>query len=374
MPDGREKRQLRFLIIKTSSLGDIIQAFNVLDYLHQRFPSAQMDWVTEKASFSMVKSHPLVQDAILFEAKTWKKSLFFKKTFSSIRSFFRRLRRVKYDAIFDLQGNCKSGVVTFLARAKKKVGFDLHSVREWPNVLATSVRFNIPKTSNIRLQYLKVLQNYFQDSAPLSLKGVRLNLKEEETEKLEKILTAAKACGEKRMMVCPHAKWPNKQLDFSVLVQLLRFIHKKYQMGFLFLWGNEKEREFSQSLKSSFSDKSILVEKLSLPTWQNLMNDVDLVFAVDSSAMHLCGTTSTPSFSVFGPTSIEIYKPLGKNHFALQGPCPYGKVFKKHCPLLRTCPTGACIRKLESQRIIRAFASWWEDYLPHKDESVSKSI
>lgn len=362
MPDNSGKTQLRFLIIKTSSLGDIIQTFSVLDYLHQKFPSALMDWVTEEASFPMVKSHPLVKEAILFEARTWKKSLFSRKTFSSIRTFLSSLRKIKYDVVFDLQGNCKSGVVTFFSRAKKKVGFGIHSVREWPNILSTNVRFNIPGFFNIRWQYLKVLQYYFHDSDPLILKGIRLKLKDNEEEKLREILLASRICGSKKMMVSPHSKWPNKQLDFATLLQLLCHIHQKYQMGFLFLWGTEKEREFSRSLKSSFPDRSILVEKLTLPTWQNLMNDVDLIFAVDSSALHLCGTTSTPSFSIFGPTSSEIFKPVGNNHFALQGSCPYGRVFKKQCPLLRTCPTGACIRKLEAERIIKVFSAWWEGY------------
>ena len=102
---------------------------------------------------------------------------------------------------------------------------------------------------------------------------------------------------------------------------------------------------------------SVVVDRLPLPTWQNLMDEVDLVIAVDSSALHLCGTTSTPSFSIFGPTSQRVFKPMGERHFAVQGSCPYGRTFEKQCPVLRSCPTGACIKELTVEELFEAFQS-----------------
>jgi heptosyltransferase-1 len=74
---------------------------------------------------------------------------------------------------------------------------------------------------------------------------------------------------------------------------------------------------------------------------------------MDSATLHLCGTTSTPSFSLFGPSSASIYKPLGEHHVAFQGSCPYGRTFVKRCPILRTCKTGACMKDLTAKRIFQ---------------------
>jgi heptosyltransferase-1 len=140
----------------------------------------------------------------------------------------------------------------------------------------------------------------------------------------------------------------------------LQRIHGRLNASFLFIWGDSAEKAYCEEIQRCFPDRSLLVDRLPLPTWQNLMNEVDLVIAVDSSALHLCGTTSTPSFSVFGPTKPDIFKPIGHRHFSFEGKCPYGRTFAKTCPILRSCPTGACIRELTAEEIFQAFAKWWE--------------
>ena len=67
---------------------------------------------------------------------------------------------------------------------------------------------------------------------------------------------------------------------------------------------------------------------------------------MDSLPLHLAGTSGTATFSVFGASSAQKYKPLGIAHQAVQGVCPYGKVFERRCPVLRTCPTGLCIKSI----------------------------
>ena len=114
---------MRFLIVKTSAFGDVVQAYPVLHYLKSRFPEAQIDWVIEKKLASLVKAHPLVDTVIEIDAKHWKKRWWNPASVLAAFQFGRRIMQEKYDAVFDLQGNAKSGLVTFLCRAKAKVGF-----------------------------------------------------------------------------------------------------------------------------------------------------------------------------------------------------------------------------------------------------------
>lgn len=292
--------------------------------------------MVEKNFAPITAAHPLIRRSIIFNLKGWR----------TIWSQIRNLRREKYDLIFDLQGNCKSGVITALARGGVKIGFDRRSVREWPNILATHVRF-YTGGQNIRLQYLSLVRQYFQDSLSTEIEGVRFSVDEEEKRAVEGL-------SDYRIMVCPGSKWINKQLPLEAWIGFL----KRVEGSFLFVWGDEKEREFCEKIKESLPQKSALAGKLSIPAWQNLMSGMDLVIAVDSSALHLCATTNTASFSIFGPSNAEVFKPLGERHFALQGPCPYGRTFKKTCPVLRSCPTGACIRALSGERIFESFDKW----------------
>jgi heptosyltransferase I len=351
----------QFLIVKTSSLGDIIQAFSVLNYLHGKFPAAVVDWVVEERFAAIVAAHPLVRRAIFFDIKSFKKRWRQIKFWRDLKRSYQSLRQCRYDAVFDLQGNCKSGAITWLSHGSEKVGFGKKSVREWPNILATRVRFDMPRTINIRLQYVGLIQHFFQDESPVELTGVRFKLSEEQKELLGRLLSARELQRKERVMVCPGSKWINKQLPLETLADLLGKIEKELSCSFLLMWGAEEEREVCQAIQRRFADFSVVIDRLELPLWQNLMNEADLVIAVDSSALHLCGTTSTPSFSIFGPTSPEIFKPVGPSHFAFQGTCPYQKVFSKQCPLLRSCSTGACIRNLSADDLFDHFWSWWRE-------------
>jgi heptosyltransferase-1 len=350
---------LKILIVKTSSLGDIIQAFTVLDYFHSRFESVEIDWIIEKANLSLVNSHPLINKGICFDMKTWKKKVLKKRTWKSFFSFIKFLRKKYYDIVFDLQGNCKSGLVTYFTKAKVKVGFGSKSVREWPNLLATTKHIEVNTNINMRLQYLQLIKKYFADTKPVRIKGCRLKISDVQKNILNKIMSHKNLQTQTRVMVCPGAKWPNKQLSYETMLSFLKLLQTNLNASFLLIWGNDFEKFVAQKLNNEFSNLSIVVDKLSFPVWQNLMNDVDLVVAMDSSSLHLCGTIETYSFSVFGPTKQEVFKPISDRHYAYQGKCPYNKVFDKQCPFLRSCITGACIRYLKSDDIFNSFINWW---------------
>lgn len=336
---------LSILIVKTSSLGDIIQSFPVLHFLHQIFPQVAIDWVVEEKFASIVASHPLVRHAIIMDREKMAKFIF-------------TLRKSSYDFLFDLQGNSKSGLITFVAKAKLKIGFGFASVREWPNVFATHFRFHVPTHINIRLQYLSLISQFYQLPIPSHRTTLLLKMTEEEAEGLTKIIPHNL---QRAVMVCPGSQWINKQLSFETLIPFLNFVQKKLDCFFLLMWGNEKEKLLCEKIQQALIPLVTLVlDKLPLPVWQNLMSQMDLLIAVDSSALHLCATTSVPSFTVFGPTSAEIFKPMDKQHFAFQGKCPYGKIFEKRCPILRTCPTGACMKNLCPNELFQAFSSWWD--------------
>jgi heptosyltransferase-1 len=354
---------LNVLIVKTSSLGDIIQSFPVLNYLHRRFPRIAIDWAVEESHASIAASHPLIRRAVALDIKGLKQR--WHRPFAW-KTLLQNLRREKYDLVFDLQGNCKSGAITLLSRGKAKVGFGPKSVREWPNLLATNIRFEIPKQINIRLQHLRLLQQYFKDSSPAEIEGVRFKIGVDEETKLARLLQSPVLQHRCKVMVCPGSKWATKQIPLETLSQLLHRIAETLDAAFLLVWGAEEEKAVCEAIQLRFADRSLLVDRMPVPTWQNLMNEADLVIAVDSSALHLCGTTSTPSFSVFGPTSSDIFKPIGQNHFAFQGKCPYGRTFPKTCSILRTCPTGACIREITAEELFSSFSKWWSERVREK--------
>lgn len=342
----------KFLIIKTSSLGDIIQSFPVLEYLKSQFPDSQIDWVVESAGRALLATHPCIHKIIAIHTKKWRSGIFQKENFKEMRKFKKDLQSVYYDAIFDLQGNMKSSLLTFLARGRDKVGFGLKTVHEWPNALFTSHQYNPPNQVNIREDYLSVVQQYCNDLEPKESKYSLLKISEAENSYLQQLLMPFK---DELILVCPGSAWKNKQMDTEQLLQFLNKINQSGKYNFLLAWGTQEEKELVESLKKEIGNNALVLEKLSFPLLQNLMAKVNFIIAMDSLPLHLAGTTKTPTFSVFGSSLAQKFKPIGKQHYAVQGRCPYGKTFKKRCAILRTCSTGACIRSLSGEFVFQEF-------------------
>lgn len=350
---------MRVLIVKTSSLGDIVHALGVLSDLRTRFPEAKIDWAVDETWGSILAAHPFIDRVVPFCFKKLKrewKRIFLWKHFEKQVRF---LKEQNYDYVFDLQGNTKSALVTALARGKEKVGLGRKSVREWPNLLVTKHRFEVDRNANIRMQNVGVVRQFFKDTTPFSWEGVRFILSPEEKQTLAAILSSTSLQGGTKVMVCPGSAWKNKRLPFTTWISFLQHIAREIGGRFLFIGGTEEEEEFCHTLAKNFPGHSQVSGKLSLPLWQNLMSHLDLLIGVDSSALHLCSTTDTPSFSLFGPTLPEVFKPMGERHFAIQGECPYGKRFLKTCPLLRSCSTGACMQNLDPKALSSLFSRWW---------------
>lgn len=351
---------MKILIVKTSSLGDIVHTFPVVSFLKNKFPHAQIDWVVEKPYVDLVRAHPFVDRVIPIQTKKWRSGLLKKECWKELKSFYVDLRRDIYDVVFDLQGNIKSGFVTAASQSHNKVGFGRPTVAEWPNTFFTNRRFNPPSGQNIRVDYLFLVQSFFLDFSSFEDKGICLKTSPTEQTYLQSILAAPQLQSGMKVMVCPGSNWANKQISTECLTSFLKQMTSECRGHYLFLWGTQDEKAVAEKLHEQFLANSILMERISLPALQNLMSDVDLVIAMDSLPLHLAATTGTPTFSVFGASSANKYKPVGSRHMAYQGPCPYGKIFIKRCPILRTCPTGACIKDINSTHLFNTFLSWWK--------------
>ncbi len=335
------------LIVKTSAIGDVIHAFPVLEYLRERFPGVSIDWVVEKGLQELVAAHPLIERVLVVDTKRWRKQPFSKTTREEFKKFYHELRRQKYHFLFDLQGNSKSALITALAQAEEKVGFGWRSLPEKPNFFVTDYCYELPDDLPIRQRYLALVRAHLKDQTPYAPQELVL----QEVAPLER-----HPC----LMVAFGSKWKNKQLKEETLVEFLNLIYEQYGVFFLFHHGNEEERACAERLHVIFPN-SLLLGELSLPLWQGWMQRVDGLIAMDSAALHLCATTKTPTFSLFGPSSASIYKPEGEQHVAYQGSCPYGQVFMKRCPILRTCPTGSCLQDIAAKDLFAAFKDWWQN-------------
>jgi heptosyltransferase-1 len=352
---------MKILIVKTSAIGDVIQTLPVIDDLKKRFPRAQIDWVVEYNSFELLSAHPGLSHVFLADVKRWRRSFFQLATWREIASFLTELRHSHYDLVFDFQGNTKSSLFTLLARAPKKVGYGWKTVREKPNWFVTNRRFDLDAHLPIRSRYLGLLKAFFGEEETGDSFCSPFSLHDREKTLLQELTSHPLMAKGPRLMIAFGSHWKNKRLNNETLKVFLQNIQKKYGARFFFPFGNREEEQLARELATLFPDHSLVVGKLPLQVLRELMAQMDGVISMDSAALHLCGTTMTPSFSLFGPSSAAVYKPEGEHHVAFQGVCPYARTFEKSCPLLRTCNTGACLREAPVEELLNRFNTWMKD-------------
>jgi heptosyltransferase-1 len=123
----------RILLVKTSSLGDVIHCLPVINDIRSYYPDIQIDWVVEDSFADIPRMHPHVNQVVPVAIRRWKNSLFSLKTWSEISAFKKNIKQHKYDAVIDCQGLLKSALIAKQALTTVqglKHGYDKHSIRE----------------------------------------------------------------------------------------------------------------------------------------------------------------------------------------------------------------------------------------------------
>jgi heptosyltransferase-1 len=109
---------LKILLVRVSSLGDVLHNLPIVADIQRHYPGAQVDWVVEESYVSLVRLNPHVRKVIPFALRRWKKGLGNPAVRAELRAFFRDLRAEQYDYVFDTQGLIKTGIIMAAARAR----------------------------------------------------------------------------------------------------------------------------------------------------------------------------------------------------------------------------------------------------------------
>lgn len=106
---------MKILIVKLSSLGDVVHAMPAVQDIRRALPDAQIDWVVERGFAPLVRRCAGVHRVIACDLRRWRKAMFSRDTRQAWQLFKAELQQVSYDAVIDLQGLSKSALVSWLA-------------------------------------------------------------------------------------------------------------------------------------------------------------------------------------------------------------------------------------------------------------------
>jgi heptosyltransferase-1 len=120
---------LKILLVKTSSLGDVVHNLPVVSDILAHFPEAEIDWVAEESFAAIPALHPGVGRVLPVALRRWRKSLLARTTRAEMRAFANTLREETWDIVLDSQGLLKSALIARLAHGSR-AGLDRSSARE----------------------------------------------------------------------------------------------------------------------------------------------------------------------------------------------------------------------------------------------------
>jgi len=276
------------LVVRPSSLGDVVHALALAADVARARPGMAIDWVAEEAFAELPAMCPGIRHVIPLSLRRWRHAPFAAQSWREAREFARALRETRYDAILDLQEQVKGAVVARTARGVRH-GFDRDSIREPIASWFDDVHHRIDRKAHFvtRCRELAAAAlGYATQGAP------RWNLVPPRE---------SEAMPDRRYAVVLHATsresklWPEER--WRALLGCL----SDAGLAVLLPWGDHAEKSRSRRLADGI-DAAIVPERQTIPSLAALLRRAELAVGVDTGLTHLAAALGTPTLALFAAT------------------------------------------------------------------------
>ena len=287
------KMTKKILIVRSSSLGDLVHMLPAISDIHRHVPGAQIDWVVEEGFADIPRWHPAVHEAIVISHRRWRKRWFAPEARRERRAFARNLRQRDYDIVLDMQGLMKSVWVVRQTNGRRH-GLDWRSARESLASLFYHERHKVefwqPAVRRQRLLASAALGYTFSGDPDFGLQAFTDN-----TPIQDYAVIMPSASREDKL-------WPEQ--DWQVVFGLL----KEAGLGLKLLAGNEKEAARAQDLIRDFDNAEVL-PRMSLTDVAKLLAACKIMVGLDSGLTHLAAALGRPTIGIYS-ASTPVRTPL----------------------------------------------------------------
>ena len=327
---------MRVLVVKTSSMGDVIHTLPAIEDATKAIPGIKFDWVIEEGFKEIPAWHDSVDKVIPIALRRWRKSWLSAFFSGEIKLFLKKLREKKYDLIIDAQGLLKSAVPAKFARGTL-IGFDKASAREGIAAKFYDRDLTVDKSlhaiERVRRLFAWSLGYEYQHTSP----SVKLNLNPSEKNK-------------EGVLFLHGTTWPSKHWPDGSWLELGKLLKEKGEAIYL-PWATDQEKDRAEWLGKQF-DVSVL-PKLSLTEVAELMLKVKAVVGVDTGLIHLAALLDVQSIGIYGSTDVRLTGALGLNHKNLSANYECSPCMKKVCRVLDAKNKQPCFDSIAPESILK---------------------
>lgn len=324
---------MRVLIIRLSSIGDVILTTPVLKELKKKYPNIVIDFLVMENFKDSISGCPYIDNLILFNKKKH-------DGLKNMIAFGKELKKNNYDYVFDLHSKVRSKIISSTIGSKvytyKKRGF-LKTIL----VKTKAIKYKVDNT---------IIKNYFGAFKVLGLEyngeDLTFGFEKKDVEKLEALCLEY----ENVPMIAPGASKETKKWTKEGFAELSKLLYNKYGKKPIII-GSAAEYEMCEKIKNLSGGIAInLAGKLNLKESGALLSKAKFLVTNDSGPFHIARGVKCPTFVIFGPTSPEMFEYDENNRLIyLNEAC-------SPCSLHgdKTCPQKHfnCMRKLSAARVM----------------------
>ena len=292
---------MKILILKPSSLGDVVQALPVLRLLKQHYPDSEIYWWIETGNAPLLEGDPDLAGIFRFDRRRWITPRDWLTHWDSVR----RMRQMQFDLVIDLQALARSGAVGWLANGKCFAG--LHDARELAHgYYDVGVPRPTPDTHAVDW-YLAVLRAL---GVPVHFNFEWLPRRGEIARDVEALWSFN---GRPTVALLPGARWENKRWPAAHFQALITDLHARHGEVRFAILGAKSDGGLAEKISSAAPDACIdLTGRTSLPQMVELLRQCRVVVTNDTGPMHVAAALGKPVVGMFGPTNPARTGPYGQ--------------------------------------------------------------
>jgi heptosyltransferase-1 len=337
---------MKILIVKLSSLGDVLHMFPAVSDLRRHFPGAVIHWLVEPAFAEAVSWHSAVNKVITIPLRAHKKIWW--KLPALLNKLRRQLKAENYDVVLDAQGLVKSALLSRLSGVDV-FGFAADTARE-----PLAARF-YKKSASVQKGVHVIEKNRHLVAKTFSCEitnDLDFGLAEFRHESMQSNFSAALTVmtHEPYIVLLHGTTWNSKYWPESAWVELIGML-SQWGVRCLLPWGNEEERQRATRLQIAGGEHAQVLPKLSLTELMNVLLRARGFVSVESGIGHLAAALDVPGAMLHGPTSPNYSGILGKGCLHITSGVACSPCFKRDCPILNEAGVPPCQEAMTAQQV-----------------------
>jgi lipopolysaccharide heptosyltransferase II len=330
-------KSMRILVIKISSVGDVILITASLKALRQRFPAARICVLVGEESRKILQRCPYVDELIVVDFKHRDRGL------KRLWQIGRRLLQYKFDKVIDLQNNNRSHLLAFLSFPKESYGFKRGRLGFLLTHPVKDVGTNLPPVEH-QYQILGQLGMVYAKNNYLELWP-----SEKETQNAKKILESEWVGGNTNVVgvnIAASGRWGTKNWPVEYIARLCEILAVKNIR--VIVTGLEKDRELAKRLTTLTKTKPvILIGKTDLMELACVIKQCRVFISPDSAPLHIAAAMQVPVIALFGPTSSQRHLPPVKTAVVIEKKPPCAPCYSTTCKV----KTHVCMREIPPEEV-----------------------